>query len=56
MKGYIKTSKVKDKNVKLMSFPINYEKLLEKHETIWFKIKDLKILNWMVYQSMMIDL
>ena len=56
MKGYIKTSKVKDKNIKLMSFPIIYEKLLQKYETIWFKIKDLKILNWMIYQSMMIDI
>ena len=50
MRGYIKTSKVKDKNVKdknvkLIAFPTNYEKLLEKHKTIWFKIEDFKILN-----------
>ena len=28
-----------------MSFPIDDEKLLEKHKAIWTKIEDLKILN-----------
>ena len=44
--GYVKTFKVKDgdkdKNNKLMSFCINYEKLLEKYNAIWTNIEDLK--------------
>ena len=47
MSGYVDTLKVKDKekdkNNKLLSLPINEEKLLEKYKTIWTKIKDLKI-------------
>ena len=39
---YVKTFKVKDKNNNLTSFHINDQKLLEKHETIWPKIEDLK--------------
>ena len=30
----------KNKNNKLMSFYINDEKLLERHKTIWTKVKD----------------
>ena len=41
---YPKTFKVKDeyKNNKLMSFCIDDDELLEKYETIWIKIEDLK--------------
>ena len=43
--GYVKTFKVKDgdkdKKNKLMSFCINYEKLLEKYNAIWTNIEDL---------------
>ena len=39
MNGYVKTFKVKDgdknKNNKLMSFPIDHENLLEKYKGIW---------------------
>ena len=42
MSGYVKTFKVQDKNSKLMSFPIDDEKLLEKYKAIRTKIKDLK--------------
>ena len=46
MSGCIKTFKVKDrdkdKNIKLMSFGIDDEKLLEKKKAIWTKIEDLK--------------
>ena len=46
MSGYVKTFKVKegdrDKNNKLMSFPIADEKLLEKYKAICTKIEDLK--------------
>ena len=49
MSGYVKTFKVKDcdkdKNNKMISFPIDHEKLLEKYKTISTKIEDLKILN-----------
>ena len=47
MKGYVKAFKHgdKDKNNKLMSFCIDDEKLLEKHEAIWTKIEDLKNLE-----------
>ena len=44
--GYVKKFKVKygdaDKNMKLMSFRIYHEKLLEKYKAIWTKIEDLK--------------
>ena len=43
---YVKKFKVKDgdkdKNNKLLSFPIDDEKLLEKYKTILMKIEDLK--------------
>ena len=56
----VKTIKVevwnKNKNHKLMSLRIDDEKLLEKYKSIWTKIGDLKKLNWMLYQSMMIDI
>ena len=42
MSEYVKTFKVKNKNNNLTSFHINDQKLLEKHETIWTKIEDLK--------------
>ena len=32
----------KDKNNKLMSFQIKYEKLLKKYKTIWTKVEDLQ--------------
>ena len=40
--GYVKTSRVKDKINKLMSFCIDDEKLFEKYKAIWTKIEDLK--------------
>ena len=42
MSGYVKTFKVKDKTNKLMFFRINDKKLLEKYNTIWTKIENLK--------------
>ena len=46
MSGHVKTSKDKgedkNKNNKLMSLHIDDNKLLEKYETIWTKIEDLK--------------
>ena len=46
MRGNVKTFKVKDgdkvTNIKLMSFCIDDEKLLEKYKTIWTKIENLK--------------
>ena len=44
MKGSVKNFKDggKDKNNKLMSSCIDEKKLLEKYETIWTKIEDLK--------------
>ena len=47
--------KEKNKNNKLMSFSIANDKLLEKCNTIWIKIEDLQILNWMLYQFRMVD-
>ena len=38
-----------------MSLPID-DTLLEKHKTISNKIKAFEILNWMLYQPMMIDI
>ena len=46
MSEYVEIFKVKDgdkdKNNKLMSFHIGYEKLLEKYKAIWTKIENLK--------------
>ena len=42
MSGYVKTFKVEDKNIKLMSFCIDDEKLLQNYKAIWTKIEDLK--------------
>ena len=42
MSGYVKTFKVKEGNNKLMSFCIDDEKLLEKYNSIWTMIEDLK--------------
>ena len=57
MSGHIKAFKVKArdkyKNNKLMLFCINDEKLLGKYKA---KIRDLKILNEMLYRSMMKDI
>ena len=39
-----------------MSLHIDYYRLLEKYNTIWNKIENLKILNYMLYQFMMIDI
>ena len=52
---YVKTVKVEDKKNKLMSFDIDYEKLLGKRRAILTKIEELKILNETLYQAMMID-
>ena len=43
--GYIKSFKVKDSKNNLMSLRVDDEKLLEKYETIWTKIKDFKNTN-----------
>ena len=60
MSGYVKTFQVKDedkdKNYKLMLFRTDDEKLLEKFKAIWTKIENFKILNKMLYQSMMTDI
>ena len=42
--GYVKTFKDTDgnKDIKLKSFCIDHEKLLEKYKAIWTKIEDLK--------------
>ena len=40
--GYVKTFKVEDKSNKLMSFCIDYEKVLQKYKAIWVKTEDLK--------------
>ena len=46
LSGYSKKFKAedgdKDRNDKLMSFPINDEKLLEKYKTNWTEIEDQK--------------
>ena len=46
MSEYVEIFKVKDgdkdKNNKLMSFHIGFEKLLEKYKAIWTKIENLK--------------
>ena len=42
MSGYVKTFKVEDKNIKLMFFHIDDEKLLGEYKAIWTRIKDLK--------------
>ena len=46
MSEYVKIFKVKegdnDKNNKLMSFCIDYEKLLETYKVFWTRIEDLK--------------
>ena len=42
MSEYVKIFKFEDKIHKLMSFCIKDEKLLEKYNAVWTKIKDLK--------------
>ena len=60
MSWYVKAFKVKDgdkdKNNELMSSCINNEKLLEKYETIWIKIENLKILKWILYLFKMAEI
>ena len=60
MNGYVKTFKVKDgdkvKNNRLMSFCIDDVMLLEKYKAIWTKIEDLKNIELLFYQSMIIDI
>ena len=48
---YVKTFKDNDK---LISLRIDDEKLLEKYKTMWNKMENLKILNGMLYQFMVI--
>ena len=54
MSGYTKTFKDKDrdKNNKLMFFRIDYDKKIVKPFGLW--LKTCKILNWMLYQSVII--
>ena len=42
MNDFVNKFKVEDKNNRLMSFHIDDEKLLEKYNSIWTKIEDLK--------------
>ena len=51
MSKYVKTFKDNDK---LISLCIDDEKLLEKYKTMWNKMENLKILNGMLYQFMVI--
>ena len=56
MSGYTKTFKDKDrdKNSKLMFFRIDYDKKIVK--PFGLRLKTCKILNWMLYQSVIIDI
>ena len=56
MSGYTKTFKDKDrdKNNKLMFFRIAYHKKSVK--PFGLRLKICKILNWMLYQSVIIDI
>ena len=45
MSEYVKIFKVEYKKNKFMSSSIDYKKLLEKHKTIWTKIKGLKYIK-----------
>ena len=59
MIGYIlKLSKlrVERKRNKLMSLRVDYDKLLERYKTFGPRMKTYKILNCILYQSMMIDI
>ena len=59
MSGYVNRFKVEVKISILVSFHVDDEKLLEKYKAIWTKIENLKnieILNWMLYQSIMADI
>ena len=60
MSGYVKTFKVKVrgkyKNKKFMSFHVDDGNLLEKYNAIWTKIENLKMLNYVLYKSMMIEI
>ena len=39
-----------------MPLPVDDDKLLGKYKIIWTKTEDLKILNWMRYQVVIIDI
>ena len=55
---YAKTfkDKVKNRNNKLMSLCINNEKLLKNIKPFGLRLKTSKILNWRLYQLMVIDI
>ena len=60
MSGYVNAFKdryeFKKKNNDLMSLHIDDNKLSEKCKTIWTMTEDLKKLNWMLCQFIMIDI
>ena len=60
MSGYVNAFKdryeFKKKNNDLMSLHIDDNKLSEKCKTIWTMMEDLKKLNWMLCQFIMIDI
>ena len=60
MSGYVNAFKdrheFKKKNNNLMSLHIDDNKLSEKCKTIWTMMEDLKKLNWMLCQFIMIDI
>ena len=55
MSRYVKTFKQKNNRLVPLRIDDENEKLLKKYETIWTKIEDLKILNWMLYLFIMKD-
>ena len=60
MSGYVKTFKdrggYKNKNNKLMSLRIDDDKLSKNIKPFGLSLKTCKILNWTLYQFMMIDI
>ena len=46
MIGYVDTFKVRDKNIKLMSFRIDNEKLFETYKIIWINIENFNNFEW----------
>ena len=60
--SYVKIIKDKDgdkdknKNNILMSFRIDNDKLLENTSPFWLQLKFWKILNWLLYKFMMVDM
>ena len=55
MSRYVKTFKQKNNRLVPLRIDDENEKLLKKYETIWTKIEDLKILNWILYLFIMKD-